>query len=95
MNKEMKQTIGGILIFLAVVAFFGLLCSPQIFKEIDQNGRNTEKATQIAGLFGTICLFSAIILLIAGLTFINKWIPLTLLVAWHLMEDSEEVEQET
>ena len=95
MNKELRQTIGGFLIFLAVISFIALLFVPNLYEHLDQKGYSEEEATQTAGLYGTICLFSAIILMICGLGLINKWIPLILLVAWHLSDSSDEASEET
>lgn len=94
MTKELRQTLGGILIFLAVLSFIAMLFVPKLYSHLEQNGLSAEEATQTSGLYGVICLFSSIILMVVGLFMINKWIPTMLLIMWHLSGDSDEASEE-
>lgn len=83
MNKELRQTIGGVLIFLAVAGFFALLFVPNLYKHLEKSGYEMEEATRITGIYGTICLLGAILCLCFGLGFINKWLPTIILATWY------------
>ena len=95
MNKELRQAIGGVLIFLAVPSFIAMCFVPKLYSHLEQSGYSEQEATKTAGLYGAICLFSAIILMVFGLFMINKWIPLAILMAWHLSDSGEEDSEET